>query len=64
MNIPELKWVMQNRSLLSKEDYAELESYDLFKQYDDNKELHYNGEDMLKVIRAIIDIHEKYNAAN
>lgn len=61
MNIPELKWVMGNRDKLNKEDYKALESFDVFNQYNNNKQLVQSAPKMLELASLVIYTYEKYN---
>ena len=60
MKIIELDWLMKNRSLLDNEDYLQLQSYDLFNQYDSG-ELSQNGMKMIEVMGLVIDLYNKYH---
>jgi hypothetical protein len=59
LKIIELEWIMKNRVLLDKDDYKQLQSYDLFNQYD-NGELHQTFSKMVEVLGLVIDLHKKY----
>lgn len=64
MNIPELKWVMNNRDRLSKEDYKALNSFDIFNQYDNNRQLEQSATNMLELVSLVGYIYEKHNNSN
>lgn len=55
----ELDWIMKNRDLLDKDDYRQLQSYDLFNQYDKG-ELHGNGIRLVEALGLVIGLYEKY----
>lgn len=61
MNIPELKWITENRNVLSNDDYKMLESLDLFSQYDSNRMLEQSYPDMVQMLGLINYIYEKHN---
>ena len=60
MKIVELDWIMKNRDLLDKDDHKQLQSYDLFNQYD-NGELHQNALKMVEALGLVIGLYEKYS---
>lgn len=61
MRIPELIWIMENRGNIDKEDYEALESFNVFNQYDNERQLEQNATRMLELVSLVRHIHKKYN---
>lgn len=59
MKIKELRWLMQNRELLSEEDAKRLKSYNLFEQYDAG-EIHQDGVAVLEVLAVVQELYDQY----
>lgn len=59
MRIPELKWLVDNKEKLNKEDYEALNSFDLFNQYE-NGEIDQNAVKMLELLSLAQYLYKKY----